>query len=222
MRLVTIGLLIVLSFFCVLTVAPAADQAGAAPNKENLMKPAALTEKAPDVFQAKFDTTKGVFVIEVTRAWAPLGADRFYNLVKNGYYDNCRFFRVLSGFMAQFGINGDPKLNAVWRQAQIKDDPVKQSNKRGFVTYAMGGPNTRTTQLFINYNDRNSQLDSQGFSPFGKVVDGMKVVDSLYADYGEGGQGGPDQGRIQMEGNAYLEKGFPKLDYIKSAVIVEK
>jgi peptidyl-prolyl cis-trans isomerase A (cyclophilin A) len=222
MRLATIGLLIVLSLFCAITVAPAADQAGAAPNKEKLMNPAALTEKAPDVFQAKFETTKGAFVIEVTRAWAPLGADRFHNLVKNGYYDNCRFFRVLAGFMAQFGINGDPKLNAAWRQAQIKDDPVKQSNKRGFVTYAMGGPNTRTTQLFINYNDRNSQLDSQGFSPFGKVVEGMKVVDSLYADYGEGGAGGPDQGRIQMEGNAYLEKGFPKLDYIKSAVIVAK
>ena len=222
MRLATIGLLIVLSLFCVLTVMPAADQAKTAPTKEKLMNPAALTEKAPDVFQAKFDTTKGVFVIEVTRAWAPLGADRFYSLVKNGYYDNCRFFRVLSGFMAQFGINGDPALNTVWRSARIQDDPVKQSNKRGFVSYAMGGPNTRTTQLFINYSDRNSQLDSQGFSPFGKVVDGMKVVDSLYADYGEGGAGGPDQGRIQTEGNAYLMKGFPKLDYIKSAVIVEK
>ena len=224
MRLATIGLLIVLSLFCAITVAPAADQAGAAPNKEKLMNPAALTEKAPDVFQAKFETTKGAFVIEVTRAWAPLGADRFYNLVKNGYYDNCRFFRVLAGFMAQFGINGDPKLNAVWRQAQIKDDPVKQSNKRGFVTYAMGGPNTRTTQLFINYNDRNSSLDSQGFSPFGKVVEGMKVVDSLYADYGEGPPDGtgPDQSRVQMAGNAYLEKSYPKLDYIKSAVIITK
>jgi peptidyl-prolyl cis-trans isomerase A (cyclophilin A) len=220
MRLATIGLLIVLSLFCAITVAPAADQAGAAPNKEKLMNPAALTEKAPDVFQARFETTKGAFVIEVTRAWAPLGADRFYNLVKNGYYDNCRFFRVISGFMAQFGINGDPKLSAVWRQAQIKDDPVKQSNKRGFVTYAMAGPNTRTTQLFINYNDSNSYLDKDGFSPFGRVVEGMKVVDSLYADYG--GAPSDQQPRIQMEGNAYLEKSFPKLDYIKSTVIVAK
>jgi peptidyl-prolyl cis-trans isomerase A (cyclophilin A) len=222
MRLSTIGTLIVLSLICAISTAPASDQAGAAPTKEKLMNPAALTEKAPDVFQAQFETTKGAFVIEVTRAWAPLGADRFYNLVKNGYYDNCRFFRVLKGFMAQFGINGDPKVNAVWRPARIQDDPVKQSNKRGFVTYAMGGPNTRTTQLFINYNDRNSQLDAQGFSPFGKVISGMDIVDKLYADYGEGGEGGPDQGRIQMEGNPYLEKSFPKLDFIKSAVIVTK
>jgi peptidyl-prolyl cis-trans isomerase A (cyclophilin A) len=186
------------------------------------MNPAALTEKAPEVFRAKFETTKGAFVIEVTRAWAPLGADRFYNLVKNGFYDNCRFFRVLSGFMAQFGINGDPKINAVWRPAAIKDDPVKKSNVRGFVSYAMGGPNTRTTQLFINYSDRNAQLDQSGFSPFGKVVEGMNIVDSLYSQYGEGAPDGkgPEQGRVQMEGNAYLEKSFPQLDYIKSAVIV--
>jgi peptidyl-prolyl cis-trans isomerase A (cyclophilin A) len=222
MRFVTLCLIVVLSLFCAIAAASAADQAGAAPNKEKLMNPAALTEKAPDVFQAKFETTAGTFVIEVTRAWAPNGADRFYNLVKNGYYDNCRFFRVLKNFMAQFGINGDPKLNAVWRQAQIKDDPVKKSNTRGYVSYAMAGPNTRTTQLFINYNDTNAQLDGQGFSPFGKVVDGMKVVDSLYAAYGEGGQGGPDQNRIQMEGNAYLDKGFPKLDAIISATIVAK
>ncbi|MBZ5497002.1 MAG: peptidylprolyl isomerase [Acidobacteriia bacterium] len=187
------------------------------------MNPASLTEKAPDVFQAKFETTKGAFVIEVTRAWAPSGADRFYNLVKNGYYDNCRFFRVLSGFMAQFGINGDPKLNAVWNRANIKDDPVKQSNKRGYVTYAQAPvPDSRSNQVFINFKD-NSFLDTQRFAPFGKVLaDGMKVVDSLYAAYGEGPPDGvgPDQGRIQMEGNAYLEKSFPKLDYVKSAVIV--
>ncbi len=222
MRLTTIGLLIVLSLLCAFTVAPAADRAGVAPNKEKLMNPATLTEKAPDVFHARFETSSGAFVIEVTRAWAPVGADRFYNLVKNGYYNNCRFFRVLAKFMAQFGINGDPKLNAVWNQARIKDDPVRESNKRGYVTYAKASiPNTRTTQVFINYRD-NSGLDADGFAPFGKVVGGMEVVDLLYADYGEGGAGGPEQGRIQMEGNAYLEKSFPKLDYIKSAVIVTK
>jgi peptidyl-prolyl cis-trans isomerase A (cyclophilin A) len=201
----------------------ALQQADAQTNKEKLMKPAALNEKAPEVFQAKFETTKGAFVIEVTRAWAPLGADRFYNLVKNGFYDNCRFFRVLAGFMAQFGINGDPKLNVLWNQAGIKDEPVKQSNKRGFVSYAMGGPNSRTTQIFINYNDRNSFLDPSGFAPFGKVIgDGMKIVDAFYSGYGEGAPDGkgPDQQLVQTQGNAYLEKLFPNLDYVKSAVIV--
>jgi len=199
------------------------QQPGAQGNKEKLMNPAALNEKAPEVFQARFDTSKGAFVVEVTRAWAPLGADRFYNLVKNGYYNDCRFFRVLAGFMAQFGINGDPALNMVWNKAQIKDDPVKQSNKRGFVTYAMGGPHTRTTQLFINYNDGNARLDKDGFAPFGKVnEEGMKVVDALYSGYGEGAPdgGGPNQGLVQTQGNAYLQKSFPNLDYIKSAVIV--
>jgi peptidyl-prolyl cis-trans isomerase A (cyclophilin A) len=179
------------------------------------MNPAQLNETAPEKFQAKFDTSKGEIIIEVTRAWAPNGADRFYNLVKNGYYDNCRFFRVVENFMVQFGINGDPKLNTVWRMARIQDDKVKQSNDRGFVTYAMAGPNTRTTQLFINFRN-NAGLDSQGFSPFGKVKKGMDVVDSIYNKYGEK----PDQGRIQMEGNAYLEKNFPSLDYIKSAAIL--
>ena len=194
----------------------------AMPNKEKLMNPAQLNERAPEVFRAKFDTTKGTVVVEVTRAWAPLGADRFYNLVKNGYYDGCRFFRVIAGFMAQFGINGDPALNKTWRESRIKDDPVKQSNKRGYITFATSGPDTRTTQLFINYADRNAGLDSQGFAPFGKVVEGMDVVDSFYSGYGEGAPSGngPDQGRAQAEGNAYLEKSFPKLDYIKAATIV--
>jgi peptidyl-prolyl cis-trans isomerase A (cyclophilin A) len=215
--------LTILTLFCVTGIAGAADQA-AAPNKEKLMNPAQLNEKAPDVYQAKFDTTKGVFVIEVTRAWAPLGADRFYNLVKNGWYDNCRFFRVITDFMVQFGINGDPKLNGIWRQARIQDDPVKESNKRGYVSFAMAGPNTRTTQVFINFSDRNTQLDGMGFSPFGKVVEGTKVVDSIYSGYGEGAPrgNGPDQNKVQMEGNAYLEKSFPKLDYIKTATIVTK
>jgi peptidyl-prolyl cis-trans isomerase A (cyclophilin A) len=223
MHLLNRGLVTSVILLSAVALGLAFPQDGAQGTKEKLMNPAALNEKAPDVFQAKFETSKGTFVIEVTRAWAPLGADRFYNLVKNGYYDDCRFFRVLAGFMAQFGINGDPKLNTVWNRAQIKDDPVKQSNKRGYVTYAMGGPNTRTTQLFINYSNDNSNLDASGFAPFGKVnAEGMKVVDTLYSKYGEGAPDGrgPEQGLVQMQGNAYLQKSFPLLDYIKSAVIV--
>jgi peptidyl-prolyl cis-trans isomerase A (cyclophilin A) len=187
----------------------------------NLASPAALREQAPPVYKAKFDTTKGVFVIEVTREWAPQGADRFYNLVRNGFYDDVRFFRVISGFMVQFGIHGDPKISAPWRAAQIKDDPVRQSNKRGYVTYAMAGPNTRTSQVFINFGDNSGSLDNQGFSPFGRVVSGMEVVDKLHAEYGEGAPRGrgPDQSRMQMEGNAYLTKDFSKLDYVKKATI---
>jgi peptidyl-prolyl cis-trans isomerase A (cyclophilin A) len=212
------GLLTIVALLCAVALASAVQQEGA-PNKEKLMNPAQLNEKAPDVYQAKFETSKGTFVIEVTRAWAPNGADRFYNLVKNGYYNDCRFFRVVSGFMVQYGINGDPKLSSVWRGATIKDDPVKKSNTRGNVTFATAGPNTRTTQVFINFGDNNS-LDSQGFAPFGKVTEGMKVVDSLYSEYGEKPSGA--QGNIQMQGNAFLEKSYPKLDYIKSAVIVTK
>lgn len=181
-----------------------------------------MTQTAPATFQAKFETTQGSFVIEVHREWAPLGADRFYNLVKNGFYDDIRFFRVISGFMAQFGISGDPKVSAVWREARIQDDPVKQSNKRGFVSYAMAGPNTRTSQLFINFGD-NSRLDGSGFAPFGQVVSGMDIVDKLHSGYGEAAPRGmgPDQGRVQAEGNAYLDKDFPKLDRVKKATIVE-
>ena len=188
----------------------------------NLSDPAALNAKAPAVYQAKFDTSKGTFVIEVHRDWAPIGADRFYNLVKNGFYDNARFFRVIEGFMVQFGINGDPKVAAAWRDADIKDDAVKQSNARGTITFATAGPNTRTTQVFINFAD-NAPLDGQGFAPFGKVVSGMEVVDSLYAGYGEGAPNGngPDQGRVQGQGNAYLEQDFPKLDFIKAATVAE-
>ena len=215
MRLTAIVLMTAASFFCAIAPGSAADPQGAQPNLEKIMNPAQMNETAPEKFQAKFDTSKGEFIIEVTRSWAPNGADRFYNLVKNGYYDNCRFFRVVERFMVQFGINGDPKLNRVWSAARIQDDKAKQSNSRGYITYAMAGPNTRTTQLFINFAD-NSFLDSQGFSPFGKVKKGMDVVDSIYNKYGEK----PDQGRIQVEGNAYLEKDFPNLDYIKSATIL--
>jgi peptidyl-prolyl cis-trans isomerase A (cyclophilin A) len=188
--------------------------------KAGLKNPAALKEQAPVVYKARFDTSAGAFVIEVHRDWAPNGADRFYNLVKNGFFDDCRFFRVLSGFMAQFGINGDPAVQSAWRSANISDDPVKQSNGRGYVTFATAGPNTRTTQVFISFGN-NSGLDGQGFSPFGKVISGMDVVDKLYSGYGEGAPagGGPNQGSIQMQGNAYLEKSFPKLDYVKKATI---
>src|SRR5580658_42047 len=194
--------------FTLAAAAPVASQV--------LMNPSGLTEQAPATYKAQFDTSKGPFVIEVHRDWAPNGADRFYNLVKNGFFDNARFFRVISGFMVQFGINGDPKISGVWREARIKDDPVRQSNKRGLITFATAGPNTRTTQVFINFAD-NNMLDRQGFAPFGQVVSGMNVVDALYSGYGEGaprGQG-PDQGRTQQEGNAYLVREFGKLDYIK-------
>jgi peptidyl-prolyl cis-trans isomerase A (cyclophilin A) len=203
------------------SVMAGASPAPAAPNPR-LMHPAELKEKAPESYRARFATSKGDFVVEVTRAWAPQGADRFYNLVNNGYFNDCRFFRVIQGFMVQFGINGDPAINSVWREARMPDDPAQQSNKRGFVTFATAGPNTRTTQVFINYADRNARLDDQGFVPFGRVVEGMEVVDKLFGGYGEGvPQGhGPDQARTQKEGNAYLTKVFPKLDHIMTATIV--
>jgi len=193
-----------------------AAPAVAQPNPK-LKTPAALNETAPAVFKAHFETSAGVFVIEVHRDWAPLGADRFYNLVKNGFFDDCRFFRAIAGFMVQFGINGDPAVSAAWRGANLGIDPVKESNKRGYVTYAMGqSPATRTTQVFVNYGD-NARLDQSGFTPFGKVITGMDVLDRLYSAYGEGAS--QNQGRIQAEGNAYLNKDFPKLDYIKKATI---
>ncbi|WP_034472600.1 peptidylprolyl isomerase [Afipia sp. P52-10] len=186
----------------------------------SLANPAALTEKAPAAYKVKFDTSKGPFVIQVNRDWAPNGADRFYNLVKNGFYDNVRFFRVVTGFMVQFGISGDPKLSAPWREARIPDDPVRQSNKRGYITFATAGPNTRTTQVFINFGN-NTFLDSQGFAPFGQVISGMNVVDALNAEYGEGAPRGrgPDQGRLQQEGNAYLAKDFARMDFVRKATI---
>jgi peptidyl-prolyl cis-trans isomerase A (cyclophilin A) len=214
-------------FIVCAVVAPAALIAqgtggtGVDASKAKLRTPAALNEKAPATFEAKFDTSKGPFVITVHRDWSPIGADRFYNLVKNGFYDDCRFFRVLDGFMAQIGINGNPAVQTNWRSANIQDDPVKESNKRGFVTFAKASiPNSRSTQIFINYKD-NSSLDRQGFSPFGEVTSGMDVVDKLYNGYGEGAPNGrgPEQGRIQSEGNAYLAKEFPRLDYVKKATV---
>src|ERR1700692_3207608 len=204
---------VIACLFALVLAAPASAQ--------NLANPAALNEPAPATYKVQFDTSKGPFVIEVHHDWAPNGADRFYNLVKNGFYNNARFFRVISGFMVQFGINGDPALSAQWRTARINDDAVKQSNKRGLITFATAGPNTRTTQVFINFAD-NAMLDNQGFAPFGQVVSGMEVVDGLYSGYGEGAPrgNGPDQSRVQGEGNAYLTTSFPKMDYIKTATIV--
>jgi peptidyl-prolyl cis-trans isomerase A (cyclophilin A) len=175
-------------------------------------------EQAPAQFRVKFETTRGPVVIEVNRAWAPLGADRFYNLVKSGYFDNAAFFRVIPGFVVQFGINGDPEVSGKWQKANIKDDPVKESNHRGYLTFATAGPNTRTTQMFINLAN-NANLDRMGFAPIGRVVEGMKVIDSLYSGYGEGAPAGrgPSQDRIYAKGNAYLKDGFPKLDYITKA-----
>ena len=195
--------------------------AGQGAGSAALSNPAALKDTAPATFKVAFDTSAGAFVVEVHRDWAPNGADRFYNLVKNGFYDNVRFFRVIPGFMMQFGINGDPEVSSAWRNARIPPDPVTQSNKRGFITYAMSGrPDTRTTQVFINFQD-NGGLDAQGFAPFGEVVSGMAVVDAIYSAYGEGAPSGkgPVQSRIQTEGNAYLTKEFASLDYVKKATI---
>jgi len=176
-------------------------------------------EPAPDVFQAVFDTSKGTVVIELRKAWAPLGVQHFYELVKRGYYDGNRFFRVTRAYV-QFGVNGDPQVSGMWSTANFRDDPVKQSNGKGTLTYAKIGPNSRATQLFFNMKD-NKDLDKQGFAPIGKVTDGMDVVEGLYSAYGDmppRGQG-PDPSKIELQGNSYLESRFPRLDYIKKATI---
>lgn len=196
---------------------PAGDSAS------SVAQPNAAAPPAPSVFYVRFETSKGPFVVEAHRDWAPHGVDRFHQLVQNQYFDNVRFFRVISSFMAQFGMHGEPKVNATWDKLPIPDDSVVESNRRGYVSFAMemSGPNTRTTQLFIN-TVNNRPLDEMGFAPIGRVVEGMAVVDSLFADYGDappGGQG-PDQTRITAEGNAYLEREFPKLDFIRTARVV--
>jgi peptidyl-prolyl cis-trans isomerase A (cyclophilin A) len=192
-----------------------AKTASTAPRPNPLLNPAGLTATAPATFQVKFSTTHGDFVVEVHRDWAPRGADRFYNLVRNRFFTNAAFFRVVPNFVVQFGLSADPAVNHAWQNANIKDDPVKQSNKRGYVVFATAGPNTRTTQLFINLHD-NGPLDSQGFAPFGEVIQGMDVVDGIYPGYGEM----PDQDKITNQGKAYLDRSFPKIDSIKTATIV--
>ena len=202
----------------VLTLATASlFAAGQAAGAASLKNPASLKETAPATYKANFDTSAGAIVIEVHRDWAPLGADRFYNLVKNGFFDNARFFRVVPNFMVQFGMNGDPAVTAAWQGATLKDEPTKETNKKGYVTFAKtGAPNSRGTQVFINFKD-NGFLDSQGFAPFGQVVSGMDVAEKITSQYGES----PNQGRITAEGNAYLTKEFPKLDYVKKATITK-
>jgi peptidyl-prolyl cis-trans isomerase A (cyclophilin A) len=190
---------------------------------DTLLAPEKAVAKAPETFKVRFVTTKGEFVMEGHRSWSPRGADRFYNMVRAGFFKDVAFFRAIEGFMVQFGIHGSPEVAAKWRAANIDDDAsAGKPNGRGYVSFAMAGPNTRTTQMFINYKD-NSRLDSMGFTPFAQVVQGMEVVYKLYKGYGESapnGQG-PDQGRVQREGNAYLKKDFPMLDYVKSAALVK-
>jgi cyclophilin family peptidyl-prolyl cis-trans isomerase len=198
-------------------LAGASAFAGQANKSAKLQTPAALTEQAPADYKVNFDTSAGAFVVQVHRDWAPLAADRFYNLVKNGFYDEVRFFRVVPNFMVQFGMNGNPAVTRAWSGVPMKDEPTKQTNKKGYITFARtSAPNSRGTQVFINYKD-NAFLDNQGFAPFGEVVQGMEIAEKITAQYGEK----PNQGEITASGNAYLTKEFPKLDYIKTATIAK-
>lgn len=196
---------------------PAQEESEAGGSHPALLNPSLATETAPDTFLVRFSTTKGDFLVEAHRDWAPKGVDRLYNLVKIGYFQDIAFFRMVPGFITQFGLHGDPAVNQAWRPARIEDDPVKESNLPGYLTYAKAGPNTRTVQLFINFGN-NQRLDGQGFAPIGKVASGMEVVESLYTGYGQQ----PNQGQIHQQGNSYLKSNFPELDYIKSAEIVEQ
>ncbi|MEO6443661.1 MAG: peptidylprolyl isomerase [Gemmatimonadaceae bacterium] len=202
-------------------LAVAACGGEAKPGSESALPPASEDSRAPDVFRVHFETSKGSFVLQAHRRWAPRGVDRLHQLVTSGFFDNTRFFRAVSGFMVQFGVHGDPAVNSAWEKLNIRDDSVTQSNQRGTMSFAMGGPDTRTTQVFINLVD-NTPLNGMGFAPVGVVVEGMDVVDSLYTGYGDGPPAGfgPDQMRIMSEGNAYLEREYPRLDFIRSARIV--
>ena len=191
--------------------------AAARPYDRMLLRPALLKDKAPERYEVKFSTTRGEFTLTVTRAWAPIGADRFYNLVKHHFYDNATVFRVVPNFVAQFGLSAYPPVSAAWKNANLIDDPVIQSNKKGYITFATAGPNTRTTQVFINLVD-NARLDKLGFAPFGQVTEGMNVVELFYDQYGD--SSGPDQDQIEKQGKPYLDKGWPKLDIIQSATLV--
>jgi peptidyl-prolyl cis-trans isomerase A (cyclophilin A) len=195
--------------------ATASSRPPAVASHASLLKPALLNAKAPADFKVRFTTSAGDFVVEVHRDWAPLGADRFYNLVRHGFFTNASFFRVVPGFVVQFGLNADPAVNKAWEHADISDDPVKHTNQRGTLVFATAGPNTRTTQLFINFGD-NGRLDGMGFAPFGEVIEGMATVDKIYAAYGEQ----PQQDLITSQGDAYISKNFPKIDKIKFARMV--
>lgn len=195
---------------------PTKTGAPAAPRPNPLLTPSSLTRRAPETFHVKLATTHGDIVIECHRDWAPIGVDRFYNLVRNGFFTNAAFFRYVPNFIVQFGMNANPAISKVWANANIKDDPVTHGNKEGTVVFATAGANTRTTQLFINFKDNGPSLDGQGFAAFGTVTEGLDVAKGLYAGYGES----PEQGRITNEGKAYLDRQFPKLDYIKTATIV--
>ena len=203
--------------------APATKSGTAPARSAGPMNPAAYRFRCPDDLKVKFTTTHGDFVVEVHRDWAPLGADRFYNLVRAKFFNDVAFYRFVPNFIVQFGVAPSPAVNAIWEKAPIKDDPVKQHNTKGTLTYAMGGPNTRTTEFFINLRDNTAALDSQGFAPIGSVVEGMDIVEGLYSGYGEmadmGGRG-PRQDLAHSQGKAYLDKNFPKLDLIKSTVVV--
>lgn len=179
-------------------------------------EPAVELDGVPEVFKVKFESSSGDYVVEVHRDWAPRGAKRFYELVKNGFYDECRYFRVVPNFMVQFGMNGDPEVQRKWER-KFPDDPVKKSNQKGFVTFATSGPNSRTTQIFISFAD-NSFLDGQGFAPFGQVIEGMHNVEGIFSGHAEL----PQQNRISASGNEYLNKMFPDLDYVKKATIIEE
>ena len=193
---------------------PATHHAAASHLDPALLHPSTLKATAPDEYEVTFKTTAGDFVVKVVRAWAPLGADRFYNLVKHGFFTDAAFFRVVPGFVVQFGLNASPAVNAAWEKAYIKDDPVTQSNHTGFLTFATAGPNTRTTQLFISLVE-NARLDSMGFSAFGQVTSGIDVVQKIFPGYGES----PNQAQITAEGKPYLDKNFPKLDRVLSATV---
>jgi peptidyl-prolyl cis-trans isomerase A (cyclophilin A) len=204
-----------LVLLCAVLMAGAATATAAAPPQ--LLHPESLHAKAPATYRVSFATTRGTFVLTVHRAWSPRGADRFYNLARAHFFDGVTFFRVVKGFVVQFGISPDPKVSKAWQTATIKDDPVKESNAPGTITFADAGPDTRTTQVFVNLGN-NAALDTQGFSPFGRVTSGMSVVNKLYGGYGEQPTG--HQQEITTQGNAYLRKSFPKLDYIKTARIL--
>ncbi|MCH9688053.1 MAG: peptidylprolyl isomerase [Deltaproteobacteria bacterium] len=223
MRLPTVFALVVLSgvFGCTSKTPPTTKAEAGVPA---LLDPASATEQAPEQFRVKMVTTKGDVVIEVHRAWAPKGADRFYNMVKRGFFDDVAFFRAIEGFMVQFGMHGDPAVQKAWNRFPIEDDPVVESNARGKVTFAKkNSPNSRTTQVFVNYRD-NANLDAMGFAPFGEVIEGMDVLDQLHKGYGEGGPRGkgPAQPEIERNGNRYLRESFPLLDYAKKTTLVEQ